>query len=391
MYELVAWPLTILPAITCIMTLGLLIIFLFGKRHIVKCDKQPSVSVLLPFYNEDANILIKVLEHIEKQHYSQPLQVIVIDDGSTNDTPKYLKTWLLKPRLQNYQVLTREHNSGRKGPALDYALAAGVLKGDIYVVVDSDTFIEPEGISHLAARLWENPRCAAVCGSLSPVNQRGSLLEDVQFYELIGFHGAIRSAQDRLGWVPILSGAFVAHRASAVKSVGGWGDWLVEDISWCWKALAMNFHTGYAVDAVATTQCPQNFQAFLRQRRRWARGRVEAFMTAWRVSATKGLLFAPWFIITSMQLLLPPGLITLPLLIYFQLWPPIVLNMITLVLYLLISYIYLTFYRNRQNATLKNILLVPVFILILESFIWWPNILGYWDEITGKSKSWLTR
>ncbi len=391
MRELIIGILMIPPALTCTMTLGLLAIFLFGRRHVTECCELPEVSVLLPFYNEEAGALIKALEHIELQNYPRQLQIVVIDDGSTNNTPVLLAKWLQQPRLQHYQLLTRKRNGGRKGPALDYALASGVLKGDVYVVVDSDTFIAPNGILHLASKLWRDPRCAAVCGSLSPENARGTLLGDVQFYELIGFHGAIRCAQDRLGRVPILSGAFVAHRASAVNTIGGWGHWLVEDISWCWKALAMDFHTGYAVDAVATTQCPQTFRAFSRQRRRWARGWVEAFMTAWRVSVRKGLLFAPWFIITSMQLLLPPGLIMLPMLIYFQLWPPIVLNMVTLVLYLFISYLYLTFYRNRQNATLKNILLVPVFILILESFIWWPNILGYWDEITGKSKSWLTR
>lgn len=59
----------------------------------------------------------------------------------------------------------------------------------------------------------------------------------------------------------------------------------------------------------------------------------------------------------------------------------IVLKMITLALYLLISYLYFDFYRNRLNITLKNTLLAPVFILILKSFIWWPNILGYWDEV----------
>lgn len=391
MHDIAIWCLTIPPAISCIMTLGLFIIFLCGRTCIVYDDIMPTVSVLIPFYNEDANVLIKVLEHVEYQLYPHQLQVVVIDDGSTNDTPEYLKCWLRNPRLHRYQLLTRERNGGRKGPALDYALMTEVLKGDVYVVVDSDTFIEPEGILQLATKLWQNPKCAAVCGSLTPVNPRGTLLGDIQFYELIGFHGAIRCAQDRLGRVPILSGAFVAHRASAVKAVGGWGQWLVEDISWCWKALAMNFHTGYASKALATTQCPQTLLGFSRQRRRWARGRVEAFITAWDVSVWKGLLFAPWFVLTSVQLLCPPGIIMLPILIYFQLWPPMILSAITLMLYLVITYIYTAFYSNRQNATVKEILHAPLFFLLLEIITWFPNIFGYIDEITRKDKSWLTR
>ena len=391
MRETIIWILTIPPVITCIMTLGLFVIFIFSGKRVTQCNELPNVSVLLPVYNEDPAVLIKVLEHIECQNYPKPLHVVIIDDGSTNDAPEKIKLWLLNPHFQNYQLITRERNGGRKGAALDYALATGELKGDIYVVVDSDTFIEPEGIAHLAARLWQNPRCAAVCGSLLPENPRESLLDDVQFYELIGFHGAIRCAQDRLGRVPILSGAFVAHRASAVESVGGWGNWLVEDISWCWKALAMNFHTGYAANALATTQCPQTLVGFFRQRRRWARGRVEAFVTAWRVSSWKGMLFTPWFAITSMQLLLPPGLIMLPILVYFQLWLPILISLVTLILYLMITFIFITFHSNRQNATLTDVIRVPMFILILELLIWMPNILGYVDEIMKGNKTWLTR
>lgn len=391
MREIIILILTIPPVITCAMTLGLFAIFIFSEKRVTQHQELPGVSVLLPVYNEDAVVLIKVLDHIEKQNYPKPLHVVIIDDGSTNDTPEYLKLWLLKPHLQDYQLITRECNGGRKGTALDYALATGVLKGDIYVIVDSDTFIEPEGIAHLAARLWQNPRCAAVCGSLSPENPRRTLLDDVQFYELIGFHGAIRCAQDRLGRVPILSGAFVAHRASAVEAVGGWGKWLVEDISWCWKALAMNFHTGYAADALATTQCPQTLLGFFRQRRRWARGRVEAFVTAWHASVWKGVLFTPWFAITSMQLLLPPGLIMLPVLIYFQFWLPILISLFTLILYLIITFAYITFCSNRQNATFTDVIRVPMFILILELLVWTPNILGYIDEITKGNKTWLTR
>lgn len=42
------------------------------------------------------------------------------------------------------------------------------------------------------------------------------------------------------------AGAFVAHRASAVHDLGGWSEWLVEDIAWCWKALSRGYRSGYA-------------------------------------------------------------------------------------------------------------------------------------------------
>lgn len=391
MYEVITVILIIPPAITLVLTLSLLGLHCFNRSAPKMVKELPTTSILLPFYNEEMDVLEQVLAKLELQRYSHPLQIVLIDDGSTNQTPELLKKWLTEPRKQNYQLLTRKKNGGCKGQALDYALNSNLDLGQVYVVVDSDTFVAPNGIAQLVSKLWENPQCAAVCGSLAPQNVQRTLLDKIQFYELIGFHTAIRSAQDSLGYVPILSGAFVAHRASAVMVVGGWSSWLVEDISWCWKALAMGYQTGYAANALATTNCPQTMAAFFRQRRRWARGRIEAYMTTWHISVCRGICFTPWFLITSVQLLFPPGLIMIPLLLYFQFWIPVILSAFTIMLYLAITWIFVTFHQNRQNISLNNILLAPFYILSLEILVWIPNVLGYIDELTRKKKNWLTR
>lgn len=102
-------------------------------------------------------------------------------------------------------------------------LELGVATGDMYVVVDSDTYIEPNGIDELVTKLWSDEKYAAVCGYITPENHKESFIGKLQHYEHISFYGAIRAAQDKLGYVPVLAGAFVAHRASAVKKLGGAG------------------------------------------------------------------------------------------------------------------------------------------------------------------------
>ncbi|WP_211214669.1 glycosyltransferase family 2 protein [Chitiniphilus shinanonensis] len=373
------------------MTLSLLLVYFFRSPKQFQGVELPRVSVLVPFYNEDADVLVKVLSLLDAQRYPLPLQVVLIDDGSSNETPERIKSWLALPRRQKYLLLTRPKNGGRKGYALDYALASGELEGSAYVVVDSDTYIAEEGIYHLVAKLWSDSRYAAVCGFISPENHQGSLIGSLQYYEHIGFYGAIRAAQDQLGVVPVLAGAFVAHRASVVQEIGGWGDWLVEDISWCWKALAAKHRTGYAPDAVATTQCPRTRQALFRQRRRWARGRVEAFATAWRMSWTRGLLFTPWFLLSALQFLFPPTLLMLPLLVLFQIWPPLLLSTLTMVMYMIFTMLYAKRHKNGISVGWRTMTKIPLFTALLEVLTWVPNVLGYGDEILGRKKSWLTR
>ncbi|GAL36894.1 hypothetical protein JCM19240_3860 [Vibrio maritimus] len=242
-------------ALELISTSFLMGIFVLFFKPDDKLSNLPSVTVFVPFYNECNKLIIESLNRIEEQDYPLPLQVVIINDGSTNSTPGYVKQWVSVPRKHQYQVLNKPKNSGKKGAALDYALEKEVATGEVYIIVDSDTFIETNGILALANKLWSNPRYAAVCGHVVPKNNETNVLCKSQYYEHLGVHGALRTSQDQLGLVPVLAGAFVAHRASVVKEIGGWSEWLVEDISWCWKALAHRYKTGYTAEAKATTQC----------------------------------------------------------------------------------------------------------------------------------------
>ncbi len=391
MYEFFKVVLTISSIITFMMALVLLLVYFGRKDEDIKNIVLPTVSVFVPFYNEDRKIFIKTLEKLNDQQYPDCIQVVLIDDGSTNETPSYVKSWLLSTKRHDFQLLTRKVNGGRKGYALDFALESEIATGEVYIVVDSDTYIESDGVYELAKKIWSEPRYAAVCGYISPENIKDSLLAKLQHYEHVGFYGAIRCAQDRLGLVPVLAGAFVAHRASVVKEIGGWSEWLVEDIAWCWRAIAHKYRTGYAPRAIASTQCPTTHKTLFNQRRRWARGRVEAYMATWKVSKLTGIVSTPWFMITAMQYLFPPSIILMPILIYTNILAPIFIGAATLFVYFLFFRIYIYDYNQKKNVYKNNIFHITFFTIILESIVWLPNILGYLDEVFRKRKSWLTR
>lgn len=378
-------------AITCAMALVLLLTYIFRFREGEAPSVFPSVTVFVPFFNENEKVLLKTLEKLDQQCYPEKIQVVIIDDGSTNNSSLGVERWIEEDRNHCFVLLHRQVNGGRKGYALDYALESGLAEGEVYIVVDSDTYIEPDGVYELSKKLWSDNRYAAVCGYIAPENYDETLLAKLQYYEHVGYYGAIRCAQDRLGLVPVLAGAFVAHRASAVKEIGGWSDWLVEDIAWCWSAIAHSYRTGYAPRAVATTQCPITHKGLFNQRRRWARGRVEAYMAAWRVSSVTGLVSTPWFLLTALQYLFPPSLILVPLLVYLNIFIPVVLGLITMMTYFLFFRIYQHRYKRKTLEKKENIIQIVISTMLLESIVWLPNILGYADELRGKRKKWLTR
>ncbi|MEZ6012786.1 MAG: glycosyltransferase [Hyphomonas sp.] len=112
-----------------------------------------TVSVLIPTYNR-ADWLIECLESIFAQT-RRPDEIIVIDDGSTDDTLERLKAYGSEIR-----VLTQE-NSG-KSAALNRALP--VAKGELIWIVDSDDLVTPDGLEILLAALEADPEAGFAYG-----------------------------------------------------------------------------------------------------------------------------------------------------------------------------------------------------------------------------------
>jgi glycosyltransferase involved in cell wall biosynthesis len=97
------------------------------------------VSFIVPAYNEAATIA-EVLERVEALDLEK--QVIVVDDGSTDDTARVLEQW----GQRNGVVVVRQENRG-KGAAIRAAIP--LLDGDITVIQDADMEYDPVEVPEL--------------------------------------------------------------------------------------------------------------------------------------------------------------------------------------------------------------------------------------------------
>lgn len=125
-----------------------------------------KVSVIIPFYNEE-EYLKKCLESLKNQSF-QDFEVIVIDDGSTDETVKKIK------QLNNLTIFSQKH----QGPGPARNLGASKARGEILVFIDADMIFEKDFLKTLIEPIekgkargtfskeeyvanWENPwaRC----------------------------------------------------------------------------------------------------------------------------------------------------------------------------------------------------------------------------------------
>jgi glycosyltransferase involved in cell wall biosynthesis len=98
------------------------------------------VSFLIPAYNEGATIG-EVLERVEALDLDR--QVIVVDDGSTDDTPEILERW---NDGRDGRIVVRQRNRG-KGAAIRAAIPH--VDGDIAVIQDADLEYDPADVPAL--------------------------------------------------------------------------------------------------------------------------------------------------------------------------------------------------------------------------------------------------
>ncbi|WP_144121256.1 bifunctional polysaccharide deacetylase/glycosyltransferase family 2 protein [Catellatospora sichuanensis] len=235
-----------------------------------------AVSVIVPAYNESANIEATVRSLIASDYPN--VEVIVVDDGSTDGTAELVR----RLRLPNVYVVEQE-NAGKPT-----ALNTGVMfaRGDILVMVDGDTVFEPDAVGELVQPLAD-PGVGAVSGNTKVAN-RGGLLGRWQHLEyVIGFN-LDRRMFDILQCMPTVPGAIGAFRREAVVEVGGVStQTLAEDTDFTMAIIRAGWRVVYAPEAVAWTEVPASLRQLWRQRYRWCYGTMQA-MWKHRRALTEG-------------------------------------------------------------------------------------------------------
>jgi cellulose synthase/poly-beta-1,6-N-acetylglucosamine synthase-like glycosyltransferase/peptidoglycan/xylan/chitin deacetylase (PgdA/CDA1 family) len=225
-----------------------------------------AVSVIIPAYNEE-RVIVKTVERILGS--DQPdLEVIVIDDGSQDDTSGLLQSAFGKdPRV----TLMRVPNGG-KAAALNVGFERA--RGEVLVALDADTQFQRDTISRLV-RWFTDPDVGAVAGN-AKVGNRINMITRWQALEYIVAQNLERRALAALGTLTVIPGAVGAWRKSVLESMGGFhSDTLAEDQDLTIGIQVKGYRVRFDSTAVAWTEAPTTFTGLARQRFRWAFGTLQ--------------------------------------------------------------------------------------------------------------------
>lgn len=231
-------------------------------REIEPLDYEPSITLLMPAYNEGDLIEDSVGAALDIDYGNY--EVILVDDGSSDNTFEEAK----KFDDDRLTVIKHDENQG-KAAALNTALENADT--EYSVVLDADSVIDGELLERSVARMEGDSSLGGVIASIMPLS-RDSFVRRLQVveYRITNFYRRLMAEVDTLDVTP---GAFSIYRTQDLKDVGGFDEGnLTEDIEMAWrlrkhgKSLSMEYQTR------SRTELPEGFYSLYRQRVRWARG-----------------------------------------------------------------------------------------------------------------------
>ncbi|WP_131795864.1 glycosyltransferase family 2 protein [Fluoribacter gormanii] len=370
----------------------LIVAFIIDKRpKLNPTTNWPDISVLIPAHNEEGQIK-QTIQSLLNQDYLGHIEIIVIDNASTDTTLSLIKSF----DLENLIVL--EEQKKGKSFALNKGLA--IAKHDYILTLDADTFLLSDAVSQLMLTFLNAPKnTAAVAGSIYVRNSRKNFITRIQEWDYFHAIASIKRVQSLFQGTLVAQGAFSLYRKECIKEVGGWANTVGEDIVLTWGMLEKNYRIDFAEGALSFTNVPDTYRAFFFQRSRWSRGMIEAFIAHPKILFNPRLitflmywdLFFP-AIDTAFIFIFIPGIIA-AFFGYFFIAGPMTLAVLPLSILMNIIFLHRQGDMfHRKNLKIRRNRLGFLYYLLFYSILMSPACIhGYLSEIASMAKRWGTK
>ena len=289
-----------------------------GLDELRESAVTPPATILVPAWNEQ-DVIVESVRSIMRTDYPA-LEVIVIDDGSTDESMERLisafrlvkmdliyrprlatravRGFYMNPRIPNLLVISKDN--GGKPDALNVGI--NMCRTPYFCTLDADCILERDALLRLMRPILRSPEntvasggivrilngCEVKDGKVISVGLPKTAVERFQVVEYLRSFLFGRTGWDLLGGTLIVSGAFaVFHRETVLETGGFLHDTVTEDMD-----LIVQIHRWaehhkrkikmvFTSDPVCWTECPAHIKMLGRQRRRWQMGLCQ---TLWKSS-----------------------------------------------------------------------------------------------------------
>lgn len=385
-----------LAFVTLFATVFFLLVFLENKDRVRESPKPPKklpgLTILIPAYNEEETVAATIESALQATWPGARKKVIVIDDGSKDQTLKIAKSYSKKG------VLVLHQPNGGKGRALNHGLEH--VDTEFVATMDSDSYMEKDALLKLVG-YFADPKVAAVT-PLMKVWEPKNTLEKFQRIEYL-LTVFSRKLLSFINGINVTPGPLSMFRKSVFEHVGGYDERnILEDQEMAMRIQAHQYKIASSMDAVVYTAVPTSLSDLIKQRVRWHRGGIRNILKHHYLVSPKygdfGILVMPLAILSIFSLFVVFGLALYSLLsgapnlllsygvdgVLFGLKPLHVLSVIILISSIIWCYVGI---RQLQGETLS----APFLALYLVLYA--PLITLFWlvtaiKEIKGEKLRW---
>lgn len=264
----------------------------------------PIVSILVPAKNESAVLqdLVHTLAHLN--YPLTHLDIWVIDDGSTDDTPQLLHA--LQTQFSWLQVHRRDSKGGKSG-ALNAVLP--LTRGEIVVIFDADAQMPPNFLRQVVP-LLQRPSMGAVQVRKTLSNENTNFLTRCQQMEL-SCDTFLQTHRIAVGGMSELRGNGMLVRRELLEKCNGWSeDTCTDDLDLTFKLALLKKETLFVTIPAVQEEGVTTWRSLWLQHARWAEGGYQRYLDYWphilNLGWAKELDLLLFFFL---QFLLPIGLI----------------------------------------------------------------------------------
>ncbi|MDQ4023763.1 MAG: glycosyltransferase family 2 protein [Thermoproteota archaeon] len=175
--------------------------------------KPPLISIVVPVKNEEENIRNCVMSCVNQSYKNK--EVIIVDDASTDTTPKILDQIRAEVGSENIRILHLSKSVGKKR-AIE--AASEIAKGEIYAFMDSDCDMESDAVEK-AAKVFMSDRLIGALTAQGKVRgaHTGNILLKMQQVYIDGSYRVIKGAESSFNSLTCCSGSLSFYKRAAVQ------------------------------------------------------------------------------------------------------------------------------------------------------------------------------
>ncbi|HWL93419.1 MAG TPA: glycosyltransferase [Phycisphaerae bacterium] len=254
----------------------------------------PSLSLMIPAYNEGRLVGDCIRAAAASDYPRDRFEIIVIDDGSTDDTWRHIQT-VAGEVADRVAIVTLRHAVNRgKRQALHLGFQHAV--GEAWATTDSDSILDPGALANAVAPLVRDARVNCVAGCVQALNADVNLFTRfMKCYFSLSFK-FVRAYQSVIRGVFCAPGALSVYRASAVRGV--LSEWMHqaflgrpcatgEDRAMTNLLLREGGLTAYQQNAVVWSRAPESYGGMAKMFLRWARSNIRETLVLMRFLFTR--------------------------------------------------------------------------------------------------------